>query len=136
MPDSRKKILFICVGNSCRSQMAEGFARQLGDGRVEARSAGTAASGIVNPAVVEAMDEAGVEMEGHTSEQLTEDMIEWADVVVTLGSISARFLCPPSFKGEQYDWDIEDPIGKPREKMREVRDDIREKVRELIDEQE
>lgn len=130
----RKKILFVCVGNTCRSQMAEGFAKAYGDGRVEVRSAGTAASGIINPATMEAMAEAGIDISNQTSDQVTDEMIEWADIVVTLGCCSAEYLCPISFKGEKYDWQVEDPIGKPREVMYRVRDDIARKVKAFIDE--
>ncbi len=128
----RKKVLFVCVGNTCRSQMAEGFARFYGKDRIEVRSAGTSAMGVVNRATIDAMMEKGVDISQQTSDQLTEDMIEWADVVVTLGCCSADTLCPVSFKGEKIDWAVEDPIGQPFEVMRRVRDDIERRVRELL----
>jgi len=130
-----RKILFVCVGNTCRSQMAEGFARFLGRGRVEARSAGTSASGYLNGTTIEVMRERGIDIGGQTSDQLTGEMLDWADVVVTMGCCSADDICPISFKGQKYDWPIEDPLGIPIEDTRRIRDEIEERVRRLIDEQ-
>ncbi len=132
MPDVRN-ILFLCVGNTCRSQMAEGFARAMGNGQVSVRSAGTAAAGVVNAVTIEAMKDVGVDISGQTSDQFTFDMLDWADVVVTLGCCSADMLCPVDFKGEKYDWPIDDPLGRPPEVMERVRDDIEARVRALID---
>lgn len=128
----RTRILFVCVGNTCRSQMAEGFARRYGQNAIEIKSAGTSASGVVNRNTVEAMNEVGIDISGQTSKQLTDDMLEWADVVVTMGCCSADMLCPVSFKGRKYDWSIDDPLGRPWEVMRRVRSDIEEKVKGLI----
>ncbi|MBI1911944.1 MAG: arsenate reductase ArsC [Deltaproteobacteria bacterium] len=129
---SLRKILFVCVGNTCRSQMAEGFAEIHGKGKVEVQSAGTSASGIVNRNTIKAMAEKGIDISGHTSKQVTEEMIGWADVVVTLGCCSADMLCPVDFKGKKIDWKIDDPLGRPWEVMQRVRDDIENKVKELI----
>ncbi len=131
---AKKKILFLCVGNSCRSQMAEGFAKVYGRGRVEVRSAGTAASGIVNRQAVEAMKEKGIDISSQTSDQLTDEMLEWADVVVTMGCCSADELCPVDFKGRKYDWPVDDPLGRPWEVMQRVRDDIEARVKALLEE--
>lgn len=127
-----RKILFVCVGNTCRSQMAEGFAKRYGNGSVEVRSAGTSASGYVNKSTIEAMKETGIDISGQTSQQVTEEMIKWADVVVTMGCCSADTLCPPDYEGRKIDWKIDDPLGRPWEVMRRVRDDIENKVKELI----
>jgi len=133
MPEQKvKKILFVCVGNTCRSQMAEGFARRYGEGRVEARSAGTSAAGYVSKSTVRAMEEIGIDISSNTSKQLTEDMIEWADVVVTLGCAPAKEFCSPSHACEQIDWKVGDPLGRPWDEMQRVRDDIEKKVRELV----
>lgn len=129
----RKNTLFVCVGNTCRSQMAEGFARQLANGRFGVASAGTSAMGVVNRQTIAAMSEAGVDISDQTSKQLTNEMIAWADIVVTLGCSPADELCPVSFKGAKYDWDIEDPLGKPSDVIRRVRDDIRRRVAELME---
>ncbi|MBI5599689.1 MAG: arsenate reductase ArsC [Deltaproteobacteria bacterium] len=130
----KRKVLFVCVGNSCRSQMAEGFLRTIGKGSIEVRSAGTAASGIVSRDAVKAMKERGIDIGGQTSDQLTDDMLEWADIVVTMGCCPAGELCPVDFKGLKYDWPVGDPLGRPWDEMRMVRDDIEARVRELIEE--
>lgn len=132
----RRKILFVCVGNTCRSQMAEGFARHYGKDVVDVRSAGTNSMAIVNSNTIEAMKEIGIDISGHTSKQLTYEMMEWADVVVTLGGLPASSLCPASYAGGKLDWNIADPLGRPPEVMRAVRDDIGRRVKELINEQE
>lgn len=129
------KILFVCVGNTCRSQMAEGFARKYGAGRAEVRSAGTSAAGVVNRSTMEAMKEVGIDISGHTSDQLSSEMVDWADVVVTLGCCSADSLCPAAFAGRMFDWKIDDPLGRPWDVMQRVRQDIEDRVKELIGEQ-
>lgn len=128
----KKKILFVCVGNTCRSQMAEGFARVHGAGSVEARSAGTSAAGYVNRNTIQAMKEVGIDISAHISKQVTDELMAWADVVVTMGCCSADNLCPVTFKGKKYDWKIEDPLGRPWSVMERVRDEIEEKVKGLI----
>ena len=128
----KKKILFVCVGNSCRSQMAEGFAKAYGRGAVEVKSAGTCASGIVQKGAIEAMAEKGIDISAQTSIQLTDEMMEWADMVVTMGCCSADELCPAFHKAEKYDWPIGDPLGRPWKVMQSVRDDIEERVKKLL----
>ena len=130
-----KKILFVCVGNTCRSQMAEGFAARYGGDTIKVKSAGTAASGFVNRATIEVMREKGIDISGQASKQLTDAFLNWADVVVTLGCCSAEGICPVTFKGRKMDWPIEDPLGMPVEFMRGVRDDIEKRVMGLIDEE-
>jgi len=130
-----KKVLFVCVGNTCRSQMAEGFANCFGKGKIEARSAGTSAAGIVNSYTIDAMKEIGIDISGHASDQLTREEIEWADIVVTLGCASADTLCPASFDGKKYDWKVPDPLGRPWGFMQMVRDSIGERVKGLIDDE-
>ncbi|MFQ5737270.1 MAG: low molecular weight phosphatase family protein [Thermodesulfobacteriota bacterium] len=129
---AKKRLLFVCVGNTCRSQMAEGFARHYGAGRVEVRSAGTSAAGYVSKSTVRAMEEIGIDISAQSSKQLTDEMLDWADVVVTLGCCSADDICPVTFSCEKIDWEIGDPLGRPWEVMQRVRDDIGKKVRELI----
>ncbi|MBI5236371.1 MAG: arsenate reductase ArsC [Deltaproteobacteria bacterium] len=130
---ARKNILFVCVGNTCRSQMAEGFGRLLANGRFEAASAGTSAFGHVNGQTIAAMSEAGVDISRQTSKQLTDEMIASADIVVTLGCIPAGELCPASFNGVKLDWKIEDPLGRPPDVIRRVRDDIKKRVEYLFE---
>jgi len=112
--------------------MAEGFAKFYGNGKVEVRSAGTAASGFVNKSTIEAMKEIGIDISAQTSKQLTDEMLDWADLVVTMGCCSASDLCPVSFKGKMYDWKIGDPLGRPWEVMQQVRQDIEDKVKGLL----
>jgi arsenate reductase len=131
---SPKKILFICIGNTCRSQMAEGFARARGDGMIEVRSAGTTALGEVNGTSTEAMAEVGVDISGQTSDQLNGEMIDWADYVITLGCCTADELCPVSYTGTKRDWPIDDPYGASLDFMRTVRDEIGGRVDALIKE--
>jgi protein-tyrosine-phosphatase len=129
---NKKKILFVCVGNTCRSQMAEGFARAYGGNGVEVKSAGTSAAGFIHKGAVEAMREKGIDISGQSSTQLTKSLIRWADVVVTTGCMCAEELCGEAFGGEKRDWPVEDPLGRPFEVMRSVRDDIERRVRELL----
>lgn len=130
----KERVLFVCIGNTCRSQMAEGFARALATPAIGIRSAGTAAMGRVLGATVEAMKEIGIDISHQTSDQLTADMFDWATVVVTLGCAPAATICPSSYSGVKYDWPIADPLGRPPEFFRIVRSDIGERVKALIDE--
>ncbi len=129
-----KRVLFVCVGNTCRSQMAEGFMKALGGGSVEVRSAGTWPMGFVNRDTTSVMAEKGIDISKQTSDRLTEEMLDWADVVVTLGCCSAEELCPVSFKGKKHDWPVEDPLGKPMDTMRRVSEDVEARVKALLEE--
>ena len=128
-----KRLLFVCIGNTCRSQMAEGFARRYGGSAVEVKSAGTDALGYVYEDTARVMLEAGIDISAQSSDQLNDEDLTWTDVIITLGCCRAAELCPPSFKGEQIDWPVEDPFGKPFEVMRRVRDEIESRVLDLID---
>jgi arsenate reductase len=103
-----KKILFVCTGNSCRSQMAEGFGKALSGGRFEIKSAGTAPSGV-HPMTIKTMKEAGIDISDQTSDLLTPELIQWCDYLITLcGSACARIPpLPPHIK--HIHWDIENP---------------------------
>jgi protein-tyrosine-phosphatase len=126
------KILFVCVENAGRSQMAEAFARKYG---TNAASAGTLPSNAVNPIVVSAMHEKGIDLSSSKPKMLTTQMIESADVVVTMGC-SVEGLCPAPMLAKMQkkllEWDLEDPKGKPIEKIREIRDEIERKVLDLL----
>ena len=126
-----KKVLFVCVENSCRSQMAEGFARLHGAGKVEAYSAGSRPSGKVNEKAVELMGEKGVDLGLQRSKGLT-DLPEgkW-EAVVTMGCGDA---CPSLPAVRRLDWALPDPKHMPLEEFRKVRDDIEARVKALIDE--
>jgi arsenate reductase (thioredoxin) len=124
-------ILFACVHNAGRSQMAAALAMKLGGGNVRVRSAGSDPADEVNPAVSEAMREIGIDISEETPTLLKTDLVEEADVVVTMGCGDA---CPV-FPGKRYeDWELEDPAGKDIDTVRRVRDDIERRVRTLIDE--
>jgi arsenate reductase len=134
-----KRIVFLCTGNSCRSQMAEGFARRYGGGRLEVYSAGTAPAGV-NPRAVAVMREAGVDISGQDSKAIDREILARADLVITLCG-DAREQCPvvPA-KVQQRHWDLEDPAraeGTENEimaKFRAVRDRISESVHNLVQE--
>ena len=132
MSDS-KRILFVCIGNTCRSQIAEGFARFHGGADFEVKSAGTSAMGHIVEGTIDIMAESGIDITGHTSDQFTPKLLDWADVIVTLGCCSADELCPADFTGQKHDWPIRDPLGMGQEFFRDVRDDIEHRVKELLD---
>jgi arsenate reductase len=126
------RLLFVCVGNSCRSQMAEGLARAMGGDRVEARSAGTSPGDKVAPKAVEVMRELGIDISHHRPKALTEGMLAWADRSFTMGC-DARDMCPAPWLASAGDWRLDDPVGLGPEKYRAVRDEIAVHLRELFD---
>ena len=125
-----KTVLFVCVENSCRSQMAEGFAHVLGEGLVEAYSAGSKPSGKVNPDAVKAMAEVGIDISGYGSKGFQGLPMKRFDWVITMG---CRDACPFVPGEERQDWGIRDPKGKGMAFFREVREDIRDKVEHLVE---
>jgi arsenate reductase (thioredoxin) len=127
--DRLKRVLFVCVENSNRSQMAEAFARMHGAGRVEPHSAGSRPSGRVNQRAVEFMHERGYDLTTHRSKSLTEIPAGQYDVAVTMGCGDE---CPLVRAGRREDWGIPDPRELPPEEFREVRDLIERKVKELL----
>ena len=127
----RPEILFLCVHNAGRSQMAAGFARQIGAERIVVHSAGSAPGEALNPTVVDAMREKGIDLHDETPRKLTNEMGSSADVIVTMGCGDA---CPV-YPGKRYlDWELTDPAGKSIEQVRHIRDDIESRVRALIGE--
>jgi arsenate reductase (thioredoxin) len=121
-------VLFVCVQNAGRSQMAEALFTLAAEGRHEARSAGSNPAIAVHPEVVTAMREVGVDLGGRVPHRLEHADAEWADVVVTMGCGDACPVLP----GKRYlDWELPDPAGKPLEAVRAVRDEIEDRVREL-----
>jgi arsenate reductase len=127
-----KKILFVCVENAGRSQMAEGFAKHYGNSKVEAVSAGTMPSSEVNPLVIQVMQEKGIDISKNKPKRITAQMVQEADIIIVMGC-SAEGFCPAAWLNKVTDWNIEDPKGKPLEKVREIRDEIENKVRKLMD---
>ncbi|QUI21618.1 arsenate reductase ArsC [Vallitalea pronyensis] len=124
----KKSVAFICVHNSCRSQMAEGWAKQLGKDVLEAYSAGTENYPQVKPLAVEVMEEAGVDMSSHYPKLLS-DIPEKVDMVITMG---CNVDCPYMPCDHREDWGLDDPSGGPIEGFRETRDKIKENVEALI----
>ncbi|CAL9611123.1 Arsenate-mycothiol transferase ArsC2 [Nocardiopsis dassonvillei] len=127
----KPSVLFVCVHNAGRSQMAAAWLTHLSGGRVEVRSAGSAPADGLNPAVVEAMAEVGIDITDQHPKLLTADAVEASDVCVTMG---CGDTCP-FFPGKRYlDWELPDPAGRGVESVRPIRDEIRERVEELIGE--
>ncbi|MCL2734637.1 MAG: arsenate reductase ArsC [Actinomycetia bacterium] len=125
----KPSVLFVCVHNAGRSQMAAAWLAHLAGGRVEIRSAGSAPAGAVNPAVVEAMREVGIDISAETPKVLTSEAVQASDVCVTMGCGDA---CPV-FPGKRYlDWKLDDPAGQGVEAVRPIRDEIRKLVEGLI----
>ncbi|WP_026532448.1 arsenate reductase ArsC [Arthrobacter sp. H41] len=128
---SRPSVLFVCVHNAGRSQMAAGFLTHLSGGRIEVRSAGSQPADQINPSAVEAMAEAGIDIIAETPKILTDDAVKASDVVITMGCGDE---CP-YFPGKRYeDWVLEDPAGKGVESVRPIRDEIRTRIEQLISE--
>ncbi|MDG4834366.1 arsenate reductase ArsC [Solwaraspora sp. WMMD1047] len=127
----KPSVLFVCVHNAGRSQMAAGWLRHLAGDRVEVRSAGSNPADRVNPAAVEAMREAGIDIGHRTPKKLDWDTAERSDVIITMGCGDA---CPV-FPGKRYeDWNLDDPAGKDADAVRPIRDEIRTRVEKLLTE--
>ncbi|MER7444007.1 arsenate reductase ArsC [Micromonospora avicenniae] len=125
----KPSVLFVCVHNAGRSQMAAGWLRHLAGDTIEVRSAGSEPAEQINPVAVEAMREVGVDITDQTPVRLTWDTAEASDVIITMGCGDA---CPV-FPGKRYeDWKLTDPAGQPIDIVREVRDDIRSRVSGLL----
>ena len=124
-----KSVLFVCVHNAGRSQMAAGWLTHLAGDRVEVRSAGSAPRDSVNPVAVQAMAEVGIDISANSPKVLTVDSVQASDVVITMGCGDA---CP-IFPGKRYlDWDLDDPAGKSLDDVRPIRDEIKTRIEALI----
>ena len=129
MAKEMPEVLFVCVHNAGRSQMAAGLVRLHSQGRVHVRSAGSAPGGQIDPAVIEAMAEVGVDMSAAFPKPLTDEVVRAADVVVTMGCGDA---CP-IYPGKRYeDWTLDDPAGQDLDSVRRIRDEIDSRVRTLV----
>jgi arsenate reductase len=126
-----KKILFVCIENAGRSQMAEAFAKKYGETNFIVSSAGNKPTDKVNPVVIEVMKEKGIDTSNNKPKEITARMAMDADLIVTMGC-SAQGICPGPFFKPTIDWALEDPKGKPIEKVREIRDEIEKRVKQLI----
>jgi len=129
-----KKILFVCVENAGRSQMAEAFANKYGKGKLIGSSAGNKPAEKVNPVVVEILKEEGIDISMNKPKLITTKMANEVDLVVTMGC-NDQGVCPGPFFKPTIEWHLEDPKGKPIEKVREIRDEIERQVQELIKEE-
>lgn len=131
MSSPKPRVLFVCVHNAGRSQMAAGFMSVLGAGRVEVLSAGSAPKDSINPVAVAAMQEVGIDISKNTPKVLTPEAVQESDVVITMGCGDA---CP-FYPGKRYeDWSLDDPAGQTIEFVRTVRDDIKKRVEQLLTE--
>ncbi|MFD6468531.1 arsenate reductase ArsC [Streptomyces goshikiensis] len=131
MSDAKPSVLFVCVHNAGRSQMAAAWLSHLAGDRVEVRSAGSAPAGSINPAAVEAMREVGIDMSARTPKILTVEAVRASDVCITMG---CGDTCPV-FPGKRYlDWTLEDPAGQGVDAVRRIRDEIETRVRDLVSE--
>lgn len=129
MNDQKPSVLFVCVHNAGRSQMAAGYLRHLADSRVEVRSAGSIPAEQVNPVAVEAMREEGIDITAEQPKILTTEAVQDSDVVITMGCGDA---CP-FFPGKRYeDWKLEDPAGQGIDAVRLIRDDIKQRIETLL----
>jgi protein-tyrosine-phosphatase len=126
----KPSVLFVCVHNAGRSQMAAAYLAALSGGQIEVRSAGSAPADQVNPSAVEAMAEEDIDMSAETPKILTTEAVKESDVVITMG---CGDTCP-IFPGKRYeDWELDDPAGKGVESVRPIRDDIKRRILELMD---
>lgn len=126
-----RKILFVCVENAGRNQMAEAFANKYGQGKLTAQSAGIKLAPQINPVVVQAMKEKGIDISNNKPKMLTQEMANQSDLIITMGCGGSEF-CPGPFFKETVDWALEDPKAKSINKVREIRDEIERRVQKLI----
>lgn len=131
MTDTQPSVLFVCVHNAGRSQMAAGFLRDIAGDRIEVRSAGSMPADQINPVAVEAMAEVGIDITAEQPKVLTTEAVQASDVVITMGCGDA---CP-FFPGKRYeDWKLDDPAGQGIDAVRPIRDDIRARILQLVSE--
>ena len=129
MTSAKPSVLFVCVHNAGRSQMAAGFLRDLAGEKIDVRSAGSIPADRINPVAVEAMREIGIDITAEQPKVLTTEAVEASDVVITMGCGDA---CP-FFPGKRYeDWKLDDPAGQGLDAVRPIRDDIRHRIEALI----
>jgi len=126
-----KTVLFICVENAGRSQMAEGFFNKYAPKGFKVQSAGTKPVSQINPIAIQAMSEVGIDITRQKSKELTEEMMRSSDPIVNMGCMDKSF-CPTLFLPNVIEWNLEDPKGKFIEEVREIRDEIEQRVKELV----
>lgn len=129
MTDHKPSVLFVCVHNAGRSQMAAGYLRHYAGNRIEVRSAGSVPAEHINPIAVEAMSEDGIDISAEQPKVLTDEAVQDSDAVITMGCGDA---CP-FFPGKRYeDWELDDPAGQGIEAVRLIRDDIKTRIEALV----
>ena len=129
MTAEQQQVLFVCVHNAGRSQMAAAFLSRLGEGRIDVRSAGSTPADEIHPVVVQAMEEVGIDLSAERPKRIDDDVVRASDVVITMGCGDA---CP-IYPGKRYeDWEVEDPSGRSLEEVRGIRDDLERRVIELV----
>ena len=126
-----KKILFVCVENAGRSQMAEAFFRKYLPSVFEPISAGTKSAAKINPLVIQAMKEVGIDIEKNSPQNISQQMIDDAQIAVNMGCMDKE-SCPTLFLRDVIDWQIQDPKGKSIEEVRKIRDQIEQKIKEFV----
>ena len=129
--DKDKTVLFVCVENAGRSQMAEGFFKKYAPKGFKVQSAGTKPVSQINPLAIQAMREVGIDIRKQKSKEITEEMMRSSDSIVNMGCMDKSF-CPTLFLPKVIKWNLPDPKGKSIEKVREIRDEIEERVKELV----
>lgn len=129
--DEDKTVLFVCVENAGRSQIAEGFFRKYTPKGFRAQSAGTKPVSQINPIVAEAMKEVGIDITNQKSKEITEEMMRNYDPIVNMGCMDKSF-CPTLFLPKVIEWNLPDPKGQPIEEVRAIRDEIEKRVKELV----
>jgi len=129
MAEKKSKVLFVCIENSCRSQMAEGWARQIFGDKIEAYSAGSKPSGVINPDAIKVMGEIGIDISGQRSKGFNDLPVKEFDYVITMG---CEETCPFIPAKHMLAWQIEDPKGKGLDVFRRVRDEIKNKFNILL----
>lgn len=128
---SEKIILFVCIENAGRSQMAEGFFNKSAPEGYRALSAGTKPVSQINPVVIDVMKEIDIDISNQKSKEITEDMMRNSFKTVNMGCVDKE-SCPTLFLSNVLDWNLEDPKGKPIDKVREIRDEVEQRVKELV----
>ena len=126
-----KKVLFVCVENAGRSQMAEGFFRKYAPKDYEAISGGTSPRGMLNPLAVQVMKEIGIDISSQKAKGISDEMIRRSNQAINMGCMD-KSICPSAIIPKMTDWDIEDPKDKPIERVREIRDQIEQNVKEFV----
>ena len=127
---TKPRVLFVCIHNAGRSQMAAGYATSLSHGAVEVRSGGSEPGEQINPVAIQAMAEEGIDISGGVPQLMTTEQVRDSDVVITMG---CGDVCPV-FPGKRYeDWELEDPSGKSLDEVRPIRDEIKRRVRALLE---